>query len=373
MLSEEQQELDEKLRLLRAERYACQSVARKALPKQRVSMCLRRINGTNVQVLKHRKTKKAFYNGLLVCGSVWHCPVCAAKISEKRRKELQLAFDTHQKEDGHIALLTLTFSHKKFDRLRDILAMFSTATQKFMSGRAFQNIRDEIGMIGRVRALEVTYSDSNGFHPHAHIALFYTNDVDLKDIENKMYLLWEKACTKVGLTVNKKHGLKLENGEKASEYISKHGKDQETSKHGTWGIDQELTKAHIKKAKNGSLTPFDFLRKYIEEEDEKCLTLFREYAECFKGKRQLQWSQGLKKKFVLEEKTDEELATEQIEEADVLGMLDYEIWKQILRYDNRSYFLDLCEKYSFEKAVKVIQNKKIYPQLAEEDIPKVKK
>ncbi|WP_404428058.1 protein rep (plasmid) [Ureibacillus chungkukjangi] len=364
MLSKEQQELDEKLRMIRAERYACQSVARKALPNERVSMCLRRINGSDVQVLKHRKTKKAFYNGLLVCGSVWNCPVCAAKISEKRRKELQQAFNSHRNEGGHIALLTLTFSHKKFDRLKDILDMFSKATQKFMSGRAFQNIRDEIGMIGRVRALEVTYSDNNGFHPHAHIALFYTNDVNLENIEDEMYLLWEKACTKVGLTVNRKHGLTLENGEKANDYLSKHG---------TWGMDQELTKAHIKKAKNGSLTPFDFLRKYIEEEDEKCLILFREYVGCFKGKRQLQWSQGLKKRFVLEEKTDEQLATEQIEEADVLGMLDYETWKQILRYDNRSYFLDLCEKYSFDKAVTIVKDKKIYPQLAEEDIQKVKK
>jgi hypothetical protein len=350
VLKKQQQELNEKLRLIRAERYACQSVARKAIPKERVSKCLRLANNkSNVQVWKHIKNQKAFYGGLLVCGSVWHCPVCAAKISERRRKELQQAFKLHKKEGGKIALLTLTFSHKKFDRLKDILEKFGQATQKFMSGRAYQNIRDEIGLIGRVRVFEVTYGD-NGFHPHAHIALFYTNDVDLKNIEKEMYPLWEKACFKVGLTVNKEHGLKLDDGDEAEKYLSKHG---------TWSLDQELSKAHIKKAKKDSMTPFDFLRKYLEEEDEKYLNLFREYAQCFKGKRQLQWSQGLKKRFVLEDKTDEQLANEQIEEADLLGLLDYDFWKKkILKYGNRSYFLDLCEKYSFEKAVSIINEYK---------------
>lgn len=345
---EEQNELDEKLRLARTERYASQSVARRALPQERVSKCLRMANNkSNVQVWKHKKTQKAFYNGLLVCGSVWHCPVCAAKISERRRKELQQAFSLHKKSGGHMALLTLTFSHKKFDRLKDILDLFSKATNKFMSGRAYQNIREKLGLIGRVRALEVTYSDINGFHPHAHIALFYENEVELKSIEEEMFLLWEKACIKFGLQVNREHGLKLEDGAQADKYISKHG---------TWGLDQELSKAHIKKAKNGSLTPFDFLRKFLEEEDEKYLNLFREYGKCFKGKRQLQWSQGLKQRFVLEDKTDEQLAKEQIETADLLGLLDYKIWKDIiLKHEKRSYFLDLCEKYSFEKAVSILK------------------
>ena len=86
-------ELDSKIRLVRAERYACQAVARKALPGERVSMCLRfRNNSSEVQVWKHKKTAKAFYGGLVVCGSVWLCPICAAKISERRRIELQKAF-----------------------------------------------------------------------------------------------------------------------------------------------------------------------------------------------------------------------------------------------------------------------------------------
>ncbi|WP_282035434.1 protein rep [Metabacillus indicus] len=349
-LGEVELELDERLRLARTERYACQSIVREVFPSERVAICLRnRIKVFNeydgIKVWRHKKTSKAFYSGLMVCGSVWLCPVCAAKISERRRRELQQAFEQHKKDGGQIALLTLTFSHKRFDALKDILNLFSKATEKFMSGRAFQNIRAEMGLIGRVRALEVTYSDANGFHPHAHIALFYTNKVNLNDIEEQMYVLWKKACSKVGLTIDRKHGISLEKGEKADDYIAKHGK---------WGIDHELTKAHIKKAKFKSLTPFDFLRNYLATEDKRYLILFKEYAECFKGKRQLQWSQGLKQKFVMEEKNDEQLAKEQTEQADLLGLIDYWIWKDILKQNKRSYFLDLCETKSFEEALENI-------------------
>ena len=344
---------DEQVRRARADRYILQSVSKKALPEERVGICLRKriINKQadrveDIKVWRHRQTQKAFYSGLMICGSVWVCPVCAAKISERRRRELRQAFDMHKQEGGYIALLTLTFRHQFDDSLKEILGLFSQATKKFMSGRAFQNIRDEIGMIGRVRALEVTYG-KNGFHPHTHIALFYTNAVDLADLESRMYVLWEKACSKVGLTSEKEYGLSLDNGDKAKDYISK------------WGTDHEMTKAHIKKSKDkDGLTPFDFLRKYVETEDVYYLYLFRDYVECFKGKRQLQWSQGLKQRFTLEEKTDEQLAKEQNEEADILGLVEYETWKLILKYDKRSYFLDLCEKEGFEEAVNTINEYK---------------
>lgn len=350
--------LDDKLRLVRSERYACQSVARKALPKERVGMCLRMVGGDFVSVHRHKKSNRSFFGGLLVCGSVWTCPVCAAKISEKRRLELQTAFNAHKEEGGYICMLTLTFSHQKSDRLKDILEKFGQATQKFMSGRAYQTIRDEMGQIGRVRVFEVTYGE-NGFHPHAHIALFHTNEVVLNSIRIKMYELWEKACLKVGLNTNFENGLNLQSAEDAEDYMSKHG---------TWSLEQELSKSHIKKAKNGSLSPFDFLRIYLQTEEQKYLILFKEYATYFKGKRQIQWSQGLKKRFIVEDKSDEELAKEKLEEADLLGMLDYEQWKVVLKYDLRTVLLDNIEKFGFDVGIELtFLNKNVHPSSRKTD------
>ncbi|MED1430838.1 Rolling circle replication protein, Rep63 protein [Bacillus mycoides] len=81
----------------------------------------------------------------------------------------------------------------------------------------------------------------------------------------------------------------------------------------------------------------------------------------------------MKKRFILEDKTDEQFAKEKLEDADLLGLLDYDIWKKILKYENRSYFLDLCEKYDFKKAVNIVsnykfdKNKKSSPQELELD------
>jgi len=350
-----EQTLDDKLRQQRYDRYAWQSVAKLALPKERVSRCLRYpFNKSDVEVYKHKETKKAFYSGLAVCGSVWHCPVCAAKISERRRQELKHIFDSHLKTGGKIALLTLTFSHKKNDSLKNLLQKFSKASGSFRSGKRYAKLRDQMGMIGSVRAFEITYG-SNGFHPHTHTLLFYTNEVDLKDIKDKMYDLWFNATNKQGLKINKEHGLDLKTGEKADEYLAKHG---------TWSLDREMTKSHIKKGKTDkqsgerSLTPFDFLRMYLDYGDDKYLKLFQEYGTCLKGKVQLAWHGGLKQLYQVEDKSDEQLATESREEADLLGMIDYFTWKRIVKTDKRATFLDLCEKKDFETALKTILDDK---------------
>lgn len=349
--------LDEKIKRLRGERYACQSVAKMAIPDQRVSFCLSNLVGDYVQVWEHLKTRKTFYNGLMVCGSVWTCPVCAAKISERRKKELENAFALHKASGGQIALLTLTFSHKKTDKLQDLVDTFGQATQKFFAGRESQKIRSDMGLIGRVRVFEITYG-ANGFHPHVHIALFYNASVDLDSVKERMYIYWNKVCCRVGLKSSKKHGLDLQSGEHAEAYLNKHG---------SWSLEQELSKAHIKTAKLDSMTPFDFLRRYLATGEDKYLKLFREYARVFKGKRQLSWSAGLKAHFAINEKSDEELAKEKLEDADLLGLINFEQWKIIRSHENRALLLDNVEKHGFELGLKITLNTNKKDKLSRHD------
>lgn len=348
-----EQGLDAKLRAVRSERYLMQSVAKKALPDERVSTCLRLVtNSQNVQVWKHLKTQKAFYNGLMVCGSLWHCPICAAKISEKRRLELKQAFEYYETvEKGHIAFLTLTFKHVRSDSLKDILDKFTLASRKLKSGRAYQDIKNDMGIDGTIKGLEVTYSDANGFHPHSHEVIFYKNKCDLRKIKNRLWGLWINALNKFGLTAIKKRGITLQTGSDANDYMSKFGQ-------GHWTLDREMTKAHIKKGKDkDSLTPFDFLKFYLDTDKIRYLKLFQEYAKVFKGKRQLVWSRGLKQKLLIVDKSDEQLATEKLEDADLLGLIDYEDWKLILKYDYRSKLLDLVEQFGYETGLKLIFNR----------------
>ena len=76
--------------------YMLQDQSGKILQKKfRVQICLKRKiqKDLNVQVCWNESDKKAHFGNVIRCGSVWVCPVCAKKITEKRREELSIAND----------------------------------------------------------------------------------------------------------------------------------------------------------------------------------------------------------------------------------------------------------------------------------------
>ena len=325
----------------RVERFALQSVARDILPKSRTAFCLRsRIKGgEGVGVWRSTQHQTAHYSGLIVCGSVWTCPVCAAKISERRRLELQAAIAQHRESGGDAYLLTLTTPHGRRDDLAQLLAMQAKALASFTAQRAVKAVFAEMGEIGRVRAFEVTHGrkgTNNGWHPHYHFLQFAKGGADaaqLMDWRTRLYLEWAKCCERAGLgTPSFQHGLDLQDGSKADKYLSK------------WGLECEMTKGHIKQAKAGGETPFDLLRAVLaDKSDRQAAALFSEFGRVFKGKRQLSWSRGLRARFDLaEEKTDEELSREQSEDAELLGLISVDEWRDVLRVQARGVVLELA-------------------------------
>jgi hypothetical protein len=296
-------------------------------------------------VWKHHEHGTAAYAGLQTCGSVWACPVCAAKVAERRRVELQAAMAAHKAKGGTVNLLTLTTPHQKTDKLSDLLENQSKALHRFWRDRTVKAIFKEMGTIGHVRASEVTHGrkspSNNGWHPHYHCLMFCGSGVDLsrfdgphmKDWQVRLYLRWAACCLKSGLgEPSYAHGLKLDDGTKAGNYAAK------------WGLEDEMTKGHTKKALHGE-TPFDFLRAYLADgSDRQAAALFKEFAETFKGKQQLRWSKGLKNLFAIEETTDEELATKVEESAVLLGMLTVDQWRDVLKVDARATVLEIAAR-----------------------------
>ncbi|ORE39190.1 hypothetical protein BKN49_22580, partial [Pseudomonas aeruginosa] len=164
------QELDPKRH--RAERYALKSIVNRLLPTSRTSKCCRwRIPKKAVQVHRSTEHGKAFYSGLEVCASVWACPVCAAKISERRRAELVTAVALAKSMGLHVKLLTLTVPHGVGDDLPTLLEQIRKSWRSTSTSRAGQKLRKLLGIKGTIRALEVTHGQ-NGFHPHLHVLLF---------------------------------------------------------------------------------------------------------------------------------------------------------------------------------------------------------
>ena len=155
----------------------------------------------------------------------------------------------------------------------------------------------------------------------------------MTDWQVRLYLRWANACKLAGLgEPSYAHGLKLHDGAEADRYMTK------------WGLEDEITKGHTKKAISGE-TPFDLLRALVlDDTDRQAAALFIEFATVFKGKRQLRWSKGLKQRFAVDEKTDDQLSNEKDDFAQVLGQLTIEQWRDVLAVEGRGPLLSAAAR-----------------------------
>jgi len=330
-------------------RFILQSTARELLPHERVADCLRKRIPTKlkVEVRKRTTTKRAFYANLQVCGSVWHCPICAARISEKRRQELSYALKNWT---GGVCMVTYTFSHQKSDALSVTLKGLKEAFRWMKSGRLWQEIKDEWGWIGSVRGLEVTYTDAHGWHSHIHELVFFTNDIDGKrcaSLENNLSHRWRRALSEQGMSASAERGLKVSaETDFAKEYIAKFGSelvpDRDAVK-SEWTFSHEITKQPVKRSRKNGRTPSQLLAD-ASEYDAEARFLWKEYAMTFKGSHQLEWSKGLRKMLgMLNEKPDDELAVEPTEDSVLLASLTESEWRTIQERIGRGELLYRAE------------------------------
>lgn len=315
-------------------RFMLQSAARQLMPGERVARCLRVPNGSGVDVFYAPAVRAAHYGGLQTCGSVWMCPVCAAKISERRRLELQTALGGY---GGLVALATFTISHQASDALSALLTGFLTSLSKLRSSSPWTRISQRFGVSGSVRALEITHG-SNGWHPHAHILFFLPSDVDLSAFADALRRRWLAVLTRAGLSASWAIGVDVRAADGAvGDYVAKMGHD--------WTAAHELTKAVVKKGRRAeSRTVAQLLADYALNGDGQAGALWREYAQLFRGKHQLVWSDGLRARLLpeLDEKSDEELAAQHDEMAVLLATLTLPQWRAVVANDARAELLSVA-------------------------------
>jgi hypothetical protein len=276
---------------------------------------------------------RAHYSCVEVCSSVWLCPVCAAKIAERRRAELIEAVAQVEAQGGAVLHLTYTVRHDRHDDLANLVERFGRAYQRLTGHRTYRTlIRPTYQIFGSVRALETTHGE-HGWHPHYHVLLFLSHpltDAELARLEVELRALWVRAAALDGLSMNE-HGFKLRAGVGAGNaYVAK------------WGMEDELTKSHIKRGREGGSSPWDLLRA-AGAGDGRSAHLWREYAGVFKGRRQLMWSPGLRALLGLEdEKSDSEVATTLPDDAVHLGWITLADWLIVLRYGKRGQLLNVA-------------------------------
>lgn len=318
---------------VRGERWALKAVASELLHGTRVCKCHRiRAKQQSVRVMLEQESGKAFYTGLQTCGSVWGCPLCAAKISERRRKELKKAIKQAKQLGLQVMLLTLTIPHGLGDDVNAITDQMIAAWDSIKRNKAGRTVRDKVGLVGTIRAIEVTHGQ-NGFHPHFHILLFIESSMTPPEVHALYAPLWQSSCVKQGLPrPSDSHGCKVDDGSWAAAYASK------------WGLESEMTKGHTKTANGKGMTPWDMLRAVLHDNDQEAAKLFKVYYEAFKGRRQLCWSKGLKKMLDVADLTDEEIAAQDQERAFELSAITAEQWRHIIKRKLESAVLDVAER-----------------------------
>jgi hypothetical protein len=297
-----------------------------------------------VQVRESEKSGKAYYANLMTCGSVWTCPVCAPKIQAVRAAEVRQAIGQWIAQGGSVVLLTQTVPHTRRDDLQTLLESFTSALSKFKAGSPYKRLADRYGIEGSIRGLEVTYG-VNGWHPHAHTILFISRAVDLRQLHADLFRRWESAACRAGFEGSlSPSAFDVQDASKVKTYVTKMGSEYQ------WNAEHELVKAHSKSGSSGTMTPFDMLRSYVVDPDDgRLLALFAEYADNFHGRRQLVWSDGLKRRLLgTDGSTDEEVAASVGEADPVLARITLEDWHIINRYKLQGEVLQIASVHGVE-------------------------
>lgn len=303
-------------------RHASRDMAGRILGSRwRVCNCGRKTIGGRATL--HDSDGTAHFGGVETCGSIWVCPVCAAKITEGRRAEIDRVLAAHREAGGRAYMATLTLPHYAFQRCDTLRRAVSGAWRKVKSGKAWVEARERYGWIGDIRALEITHGH-NGWHPHLHVLIMFepwAEKPDFFGFARWLFDRWAGAIERMNLGRCSEAAFAFEPVEMdrgAADYVSK------------WGAALELTKAHTKRSKNGR-TPFQILADFNGNGSDNDARLFREYAAAFKGARHLTWSRDLRRRYAMpEEQTDEELSNVDAARETHRASIDRDVFRAIV-------------------------------------------
>ena len=247
----------------------------------------------------------AHYSGTERCGSISACPVCAPVIRSERAQEISQAVTAHQESGGSLVFVTLTIRHKAKHLLAETLDTVITSWQKLLRGKPWLKFKSRHQIGGFIRSIEITRG-KYGWHPHIHAIFFLEAEPSphaLAEFESSIFTRWSGLVTKDNgdFAPTPESGIDCQlvddSGTVVAAYLSKLQEEKSTTK---WGVGAEMTRGDLKDGRETSLIPFQLL----DQGDSKH---WIEYVRATKGRRIITWSKGLKDRYSVEERDDEEI------------------------------------------------------------------
>jgi hypothetical protein len=275
------------------------------------------------------KDGSAYYCGLETCGNVWLCPVCSAKIHHRRAAELRDALTAWEAQGHAASLVTITVPHDLDDPLSKLVNVERDAWKRVTRGAAWQRLKRKLGIAGHVIALEFTWGDENGWHPHYHVLLIHDQDLNAAPIaalHAHIHSRLAAACSDHGLRPpDQLHAVRIDpnvSATAAGAYVAKGG---------DWTPAEEMTRGDLKTSRTGSRTPFQILADYYQTGDTRDRDLWREYGRVTRGLASVRWSHALRAAVLGDaepERADNELATDDVG-GHVMAVVPIPVWFRI--------------------------------------------
>jgi hypothetical protein len=263
---------------------------------------------------------------------------------------MDIAISKHLGSGGNVFFLTLTIQHTRVEggagQLEAQLDRLADALSSVKASRAWKDTMKAAGSVGSIRALEPTYGEINGWHPHTHEIVFAARGA--MPMLSRLRKIWARALIArdlagLGLVrspIERRAKLRylltrcltVQPGSYAAEYTAKYGREPEAG----WSLSSEMTGSHMKTTRRaGHCNPWGLLIDYLEG-DRRSGELWREYAIAFHGRRQLFWSKGLKRHFGLDEVSDEDFAAAPDKQCtQFVATVAEDDWRLVLRYNAR--------------------------------------
>lgn len=354
-----------------SERFYLTALAGELLPNARVGWCMKHRKNASADISINRNNSKAWYGNIRRCGSGWVCAYCAHQISMRRVEQITTAM--LMAEPFYTPyLITYTLSHHADHSLKHSLDTLLEAQRYMRKQRVWRETQKALqkytpvnpgapsdkleyfaGLpVGpSIKALEVTHTNQNGWHPHIHEIVFlpkdYVTDVGRYALQDELKLMltdihWLYALDHAGGSASEERGVDVKVGNNAvGEYLAKWGRPP-MPHNVTSGVSFELARGQFKPETRESNTPFTLLERYGETDNQRYARLFREFAAATSNKSQFRWSRGASSILEFSDETDEQLADEDRELHMVLGYITIDEWRAINKHHAKARVLELA-------------------------------
>jgi hypothetical protein len=245
---------------------------------------------------------------------------------------MQAALIAARRRGWFVSMMTFTIAHELGDPLSETLKDLNHVVRRMAQHRDWGEIKKRFGLGLCITALENTWSEDHGWHPHKHRIYFHDRELnvaELEELRQAAYSIYGKLAAKRGRKTVSKFAVDLRPGnDYAAEYIAKYGR-QPSCDDVRGGLSYEVSRSALKTsgAAYGHFTPFQLLDLAIEG-SESAASLFVEFGHAIKGRQQLVFSAALRKELgLMDAKDDETIASLMDDDSDCFASLLDEAWK----------------------------------------------